>query len=229
MLGAEAQAQTPTTGADVAAHALSLIHELQGGGYILVMRHARSPDRAPSASEADAENPQHERQLDAQGRGDAKAVGQALRALHIPIGTVYSSPLYRARETVRLAGLPSPQVVAALAEGPRGMAGSARRSQNEWLQQAVGEAPMTGTDTLIVTHTPNITGAFGREAAGIQAGEMLVFQPRRGHGNFLGRISVGDWQSAAELAARGAQAPHGVPVPPRSPSPSGRPAQGGAH
>ncbi|MGH8144627.1 MAG: hypothetical protein ACREU2_19215 [Steroidobacteraceae bacterium] len=121
----------------------------------------------------------------------------ALHVLRIPIGKVYSCPLYRARETVRLANLPQPQLIEELAEGKAGMASTARRSQSRWLKRAVARVPQAGTDTLIVTHTPNIVGAFGQEAAGIQAGEMLVFEPQAGQGRLQGRVSIAQWRQVA--------------------------------
>src|SRR5690348_5600175 len=85
-----------------------LIERLRAGGCVLVVRHARSPQTAPDARTAKADNPHRERQLDQAGEADARALGSALRALHVPIGPIYSSPTYRARETVRLAGLGEP-------------------------------------------------------------------------------------------------------------------------
>jgi len=79
------------------------VRELQAGGYVLVMRHAEAPAGTPGASEAEPDNPRHERQLDARGKRQAAALGSALRRLRIPIGPIYSSPTYRALETVRLA------------------------------------------------------------------------------------------------------------------------------
>ena len=44
-------------------------------------------------------------------------MGQAIRALRIPIGGVLTSPTYRALETVRLARLDSPTIVNELGDG----------------------------------------------------------------------------------------------------------------
>src|SRR5690348_312004 len=71
-----------------------LIERLRAGGCVLVMRHARSPQAAPDARTANADNLRRERQLDQAGEADARALGTALRALHIPIGPIYSSPTY---------------------------------------------------------------------------------------------------------------------------------------
>lgn len=167
----------------------ALARRLRAGGYVLVMRHAHSPLEPPSAAEPG--NSQHERQLDAAGKASARALGAALHALGIPIGPVYSSPTFRARETIKLAGLPSPTLVSQLAEGAHGMGSSAEESHAAWLREAVDRFPPIGSNTLVVTHTPNIVGAFGPRVANIQGNEMLVFVPESGRrARLLGRITV---------------------------------------
>ena len=175
-----------------------IMERLRAGGCVLVMRHARSPQAAPAASTANADNPHRERQLDAAGEADARALGAAVRALHVAIRPIYSSPTYRARQTVQLAQLGEPQIIEQLAESERGMSGAAQHSQVEWLRQAVAQSPPAGSNTLVVTHTPNIVGAFGSRASGIAPGESLVFEPRQGGGTrLLGRITVHEWQTLA--------------------------------
>jgi phosphohistidine phosphatase SixA len=175
-----------------------LLQQLRAGGCVLVMRHASAPREQPDASAAEPDNPRHERQLDHTGKAEAHALGAALRTLHVPIGPIYSSPTYRALETVRLAGLSTPRVIAQLGEGEHGMTGAAELPRIEWLRHAVEQAPPSGSNTLVVTHTPNILGAFGHEAAGIRAGEMLIFRPRRGRAELLGRMTVAAWRNLAQ-------------------------------
>jgi hypothetical protein len=74
-----------------------LVKRLRQGGNVLVMRHASSPREAPSTETANSDNIRLERQLDEAGRRGATAMGDAIRALKIPIGTVLTSPTYRAR------------------------------------------------------------------------------------------------------------------------------------
>src|SRR5580658_579508 len=95
LLAAAAHAQT------LQGH--TLVEALQKGGYVIVMRHANSPREVPDAKSANPDNTKPERQLDAEGRTTATAMGKALRNLKIPVGEVLVSPTYRAMETVRLA------------------------------------------------------------------------------------------------------------------------------
>src|SRR4030095_6659264 len=84
------------------------------------------------------------------------------------------SPASRARETARLARLPNPRSATELGEGPQSMKGSVAPAQTEWLQQKVKELP-SGTNTLLITHVPNITAAFPDDTPAAVEGEALVF------------------------------------------------------
>src|SRR5687768_15221725 len=75
------------------------VADLRSGGYVLVMRHAHSPRELPDAASAQPDNVNLERQLDAEGRAAAKAMGIAVRDLEIPIGQILTSPTFRALET----------------------------------------------------------------------------------------------------------------------------------
>jgi hypothetical protein len=53
---------------------------------------------------------------------------------------------------------------------------------------------MAGTNTIIVTHFPNVNEAFAKDAAGLADGEALVFRPD-GHGGapIIARIKIEEW------------------------------------
>lgn len=183
-----------------AAAALSeaaLIQRLQKGGLVLVMRHASAPMEPPDAAHAESDNPGHERQLDQAGKTGARAFGAALRSLHIQIGEVISSPTYRALETVRYAGLPAPKTAPELGDEGASMQAVAQGSAN-WLKLRVAEAPAPDMNRLFVTHMPNVLQAFGDEATGLGAGDMLVWAPHRnGPPELLGRIRFDAWPALA--------------------------------
>jgi phosphohistidine phosphatase SixA len=169
-----------------------LVHALQKGGYVIVMRHASSPGQPPDAQTADSANVKHERQLDEKGRATATAMGKALRALKIPIGEVFSSPTYRALETVRLAELGDPQPIAELGDGGRSMQATSE-AQAAWLKKKVTQFPK-GTNTVLVTHSPNISRAFPQWSAGLTDGEALIFGPDgKGGVNLVARVKIDEW------------------------------------
>lgn len=172
----------------------SLVQHLRGGGYVLLMRHAHSPASPPTKNMADAENSNLERQLDENGRNTAHAMGVAIRELHIPIGAVLSSPTYRALETVRLAALGTPRTYAELGDGGQSMNARAVADQTGWLRRKVAERPKPRSNTIIVTHMPNIQAAFSRDAADLTDGEALVLRPSgRGKVELLAKIKIEDW------------------------------------
>jgi phosphohistidine phosphatase SixA len=172
-----------------------LVAALRQGGYVLVMRHASSPLATPDKDTADPENTALERQLDESGRETAREMGSAIKQLGIPIGTVFSSPAYRALETVRLASLGTPRPVPELNVGAQNMAQAAADSTRAaWLRKEVGEGTRFGTDTLIVTHAPNILAAFRDSASGLVDGETLVFRPDgRGGATLVARVKIEEW------------------------------------
>jgi len=184
------------------AQALSgdLVTNLQKGGYVLVMRHTSSPAALPDKNGAAPGNDKLERQLDATGQQTARQVGAAIKGLHIPIGDVLSSPTYRALETVRFAAFENPKTFNELGDGGLGMQVASPAAAAAWLSAKSQEAPRAGTNTLIVTHAPNIMGAFGQSANGIADGEMMVFKPDgKGGATLVTRLKIEDWPRVVPL------------------------------
>ena len=183
-LSGQAQAQTLSGDA--------LVKALRQGGYVIVMRHASSPRQVPDKPTANADNVNLERQLDEAGRASAVAMGNALRDLKVAVGSVFTSPTYRALETVRLAKLPNPNPVPELGDGGQGMQ-AVPGAPAAWLQKKVTEFP-TGTITFLVTHMPNIAAAFPGLAAGVADGEALVFgHDGKGGATLVARIKIEEW------------------------------------
>ena len=173
-------------------HGEALVKALQKGGYVLVMRHASSPREVPDKQTSNADNSKPERQLDERGRKSAVAMGKALRDLRIPIGNVLSSPTYRALETVRLAQFGTPETFAELGDNGQSMQGGTP-AQAEWLQKQVAHFP-TATNTILVTHLPNIAGAFPQLASGLVDGEALIFGPNgKGQAILVARVKIEEW------------------------------------
>ncbi len=172
----------------------ALVGELKKGGYVIVVRHASSPREVPDERTANPDNATRERQLDEAGRAGAAVMGQATRELAIPIGAVLSSPTYRALETVRMARWPDPQQVAELGDRGRSMQG-VTEAEGAWLRQRVTQFT-DGSNTVLVTHLPNITRAFPQYASGVGDGDALVFGPDgQGGATVVGRITIAEWRS----------------------------------
>jgi phosphohistidine phosphatase SixA len=174
----------------LAAQTLSgeaLVKALQQGGYVIVMRHAASPRNPPAAPNPD--NTAKERQLDEEGRATSIAMGKAFKALKIPVGEVYSSPTYRALETVKYAELGTAKKTPELGDNGQSMSGGTA-AQAAWLQKFVNE-PRKGTNLIAVTHQPNLTGAFPQQATGVADGEALIFGA---NSQLVARVKIDEWE-----------------------------------
>ena len=168
-----------------------LVAALRQGGYVLVMRHASSPRETPTAQTGNADNPKLERQLDQPGRAGAAAMGQALRDLKIPVGNVFTSPTYRTLETVKYAQLANATPVVALGDGGQSMQGVAEVDA-AWLRAKAAEVPARG-NTIIVTHMPNLSGAFPAWGA-VADGETVVVRPDgKGGTTLIRRLKIEEW------------------------------------
>jgi len=168
-----------------------LVAALERGGYVILMRHASSPGTTPDAAHANAGNARLDRQLDEQGQTSARAMGDAFRRLRIPIGKVLSSPTYRALETVKLAKLGPPTTFPELGQSDPSDDNGTRAA---WLKAKADEHPAAGTNTLIVTHYPNIAEAFPQEAEGLAEGEALILQPDKDdRASLVARVKIDEW------------------------------------
>jgi phosphohistidine phosphatase SixA len=169
-----------------------LIENLRRGGYVLVMRHAHAPREAPAKEQAHPDNVRLERQLDEAGRQGATAMGDAIRTQRIPIGAVFSSPTYRALQTVTLARLGDPTIVDQLGDGGQSMQG-VTEAQAERLRARVAQPPASG-NTILVTHQPNLSRAFPEWGGTVADGETVVLRPDgNGSARVIGRIRIDAW------------------------------------
>ena len=75
---------------------------LQHGGYVLYFRHGATDFGQNDDKMTGYEDCAQQRNLTDRGRADARAIGAAIRRLHIPVTTVLASPFCRTRETAEL-------------------------------------------------------------------------------------------------------------------------------
>jgi hypothetical protein len=92
---------------------------LQGGGHVIVLRHGATYADQADTNPLDLKDTAHQRQLNDAGRAAAKAMGDALRKLKIPVAKVQTSLFHRAVETGRLLGFGEVSSTADLSEGGR--------------------------------------------------------------------------------------------------------------
>src|SRR5947199_7426846 len=120
-----------------------VVPELRKGGYVLFVRHPKTnPDQADT-DPLNLDNVKAQQQLSDEGRKQAKALGEAFRALKIPVGKVISSKFYRAQEAAKLLDVGEVTTSVEMTEG--GLVVSPRENQRraralrEWLSTPTAE------------------------------------------------------------------------------------------
>ena len=179
------------------APASEILTLLRAGGYVIVLRHgATHPDQADT-DPLHLDNVAKQRQLNDKGRADARALGEVIKTAGVPIGRAYSSRFFRAVETARLIAGKEPTATADISEGGLVVSPNENNRRARALREMAASAPEAGTNTLIVTHKPNILDAFGRDWFEIREGEASIFKPT-GDSKFtlVGRVSIDQWATA---------------------------------
>jgi broad specificity phosphatase PhoE len=171
-----------------------VLEVLRAGGYVIVVRHGATHADQADTDPLNLDNVAKQRQLNDNGRADARALGEVFQAAGVPIGKSYSSRFFRAVETARLIGGKEPQATLDVSEGGLVVSPNENNRRTAALRALVGAAPEPGTNTLIVTHKPNILDAFGRDWFEIKEGEASIFKPA-GDGTYtlVGRVQINQW------------------------------------
>ena len=196
LLFASAGNAQPLSGAQLA-------EALRSGGYVIVMRHGATHSDQADTDPLNVEQPGNEarqRHLNDKGRAAAKAVGDSFRAMNVPVGTIISSKLFRAQETARLMNLGPVATSWDVTEGNQIVSPSENNRRAAALRKLAATPPAPGTNTLVVTHKPNVIDAFGKDWFEVKEGEASVFKPD-GAGGFspVARVPIDLWPT---LAAR---------------------------
>jgi phosphohistidine phosphatase SixA len=174
-----------------------LVTDMKKGGYVIVLRHG-----ATNADQADTDpfhldNIAAQRLLSDNGREIAKRVGDSFRSLGIPLGKVYSSEFNRATETAQLVSGKTPTTTRDLTEGGLVVSPNENARRAKALKALAAVVPEAGSNTLIVTHKPNILDAFGEDWFASKEGEASVFRPDGSNNLVLvARVQAADWIGA---------------------------------
>jgi len=174
------------------------LESMRLGGYVIVLRHgATTSDSAmdPMSNPAKKAAPSGERQLSEAGRAQARAVGEALRKLKIPVSLVLTSPLQRAVDTGTLLGFGEVTIKPELAEAGSALSAEENKHRADALRQLASMQPPPDNNLVIVTHKPNLIEAFGKDWSGIREGEASVFEPDGTGGGYklVLRIRAEEW------------------------------------
>ena len=58
-------------------------------------------------------------------------------------------------------------------------------------------APKSGTDTIIITHKPNIIDALGKDWFDVKEGEASIFKPEGDSYKLVARVQMDEWPRIA--------------------------------
>jgi phosphohistidine phosphatase SixA len=191
-----------TVGAAVAATAApppDLLPELKKGGYVLFIRHPRTnPDQADT-DPLNLDNIKAQRQLSDDGRKQAKALGDSLRALQIPVEKVISSKFQRAQEGAKLLAVGEITSSIDVSEGGLVVSANENKRRAMALRQVLSSPPAKGKNLVVISHKPNLQDAAGKEFGDLDECEVVVFRPL-GDGKFevVARVGSETWSQWAK-------------------------------
>jgi Histidine phosphatase superfamily (branch 1) len=174
-----------------------VLEDMKKGGYVVVVRHGRTNESADTkdASPLDLSNCTGQLLLNEVGKRQAEAIGEAFKKAEVPVGRVIASTYCRAMETGRLAfGKAEPSdalLLEAFAPAPGTPVPPPWPQRVEMMRELVAAAPAAGTNTVLITHFPNVKAALGVQ---IGFGDAAIVKPD-GHGGVtvVARITAKEW------------------------------------
>ena len=175
---------------------------LRAGGLVLVVRHgATDPDKADT-DPLNFDNITAQRNLNDKGKALAKAFGDALRQAGVPVGKVYTSKYNRAYETAVIAGFQDIEKTADLTEGGLIVSPNENNRRAAAFRKMLAVAPKDHTNTILITHQPNIVAALGKDWFDVKEGETSIFRPADGDYKLVARVQMDEWPRIATVASK---------------------------
>jgi phosphohistidine phosphatase SixA len=170
---------------------------LRAGDLVMVVRHgATFPDQADT-DPLNFNNIAAQRNLNEKGKALAKAFGDTLRQVGVPVGKVYTSKYNRAYETAVIAGFKDIEKTQDLTEGGLIVSPNENNRRAEALRKLIATPPTPHTVTILITHQPNIVAALGKDWFEVKEGEASIFRPADGGYKLVARVQMDAWPRIA--------------------------------
>jgi len=163
------------------------LKSLRAGGYILYLRHASTDFSQNDAAMRSYEDCASQRNLTDKGRDEARAIGEQVKRLGIPIGTVLASPFCRTVETARLA-FGKAQAMNEVRGGPARPDDPARYAA---LRKLLSTHVPKGENLVISSHANPFYALAGPPY--LAEGEMAVIRPNDESFTVVAKIRLEDW------------------------------------
>jgi phosphohistidine phosphatase SixA len=170
-----------------------LVQSLRAGGYNIVVRHGATFSNQADIDPFNFDNIAKQRNLNDKGKELAKAFGDSIRRLGLPVGEVYTSKFNRAYETAVLAGFKDIERTADLTEGGLVVTPDENNRRAEAFRTMLARAPASGKNNFFITHKPNIVDALGKDWFDVKEGEASIFKPVAGKYQLVARVQMADW------------------------------------
>lgn len=170
------------------------IEALRQGGHYIYFRHATTNRSEKDSDPNNLANCTTQRNLADEGRAQARAIGEAFRALNIPVGLVLSSEYCRALEHARLSfeqAQAEPSLVL-----PEPLTAEEQQRNTDTLLRILGTPPPPGTNVVLVSHSPNIRNAIGVDLP-VEGGAVILRPNPNGNPTEVLKILPTEWEELA--------------------------------
>ena len=162
----------------------ALLKALREGGLVIYFRHTATDFSKNDQNMRDYDDCANQRPLSDQGRSDARAIGERIAELQLPIGIVKASPMCRTMEHAKLMlGMATPtHTMRELSNG-----------EYSGLKRLLSARVPAGINRWMVGH-----GIPFRAVAGppqLAEGEAVVLRPLGEAWIVLARLSIADWSA----------------------------------
>lgn len=163
---------------------VALLAALRAGGNVVYFRHTATDYARNDTAMRGFDDCANQRLLSAQGKADAKRIGEQVRALKIPVTEVFASPMCRTMDHATLAfnrATPKPEM---------------RESEGgdyPGVKRLLADPVPSGTNRWLVGHGIPFRAVAG--APHLAEGEAAVLKPGGTGWTVLARIAPDDWKS----------------------------------
>jgi phosphohistidine phosphatase SixA len=193
-------AQSQNDQASVIRDGSQLVQSLRAGGYNIVVRHGATFSDQADTDPFNFDNTAKQRNLNDKGKELAKAFGDAIRRVGVPVGEVYTSKFNRAYETAVRAGFEDIEKTIDLTEGGLVVTPDENNRRAEAFRKMLAQAPDKGKNNVLITHKPNIVDALGKDWFDVKEGEASIFKPEGGKYRLVARVQMEDWPKLVATA-----------------------------
>jgi broad specificity phosphatase PhoE len=183
-----ANAESSAPSATAALQGPQLLAALKRGGYVIYFRHTATDFSKNDSAMKGIDDCENQRLLSEQGRRDAVAIGERIRALGLPIGEALASPMCRTMDHARLM---------LVNVTPRQEVREAQDGDYAGLKQLLAAPVARGSNRWIVGHGIPFRAVAG--APHLAEGEAAVIRPVTTGWTVVARLTVADWQTLATV------------------------------